>query len=67
MKEVGELATTGHKEADTRLAIHAMHAASNHPTVIVVSEDTAIFCDSTQNAFQNRQTDTIENRKEKSD
>lgn len=43
VKEVEELATTGHEEADTRLAIHAKHAAANHPTVIVISEDTDVF------------------------
>jgi len=43
VKEVGELATTGHEEADTRLVIHAKHAAANHPTVIVISEDTDVF------------------------
>jgi len=35
VKEVWELATIGHKEADARLVIHAKHAAANHPTVIV--------------------------------
>ena len=40
MKEVGELATSGHEEADTRLVIHAKHAAANHPTVTEISEDT---------------------------
>ena len=43
MKEIGELAATGHEEADTRLIIHAKHAAANHPTVIVISEDTDVF------------------------
>jgi len=41
--KVKELATTGHEEADTRLVIHAKHAAANHPTVIVISEDTDVF------------------------
>jgi len=43
VKEIGELATTGHEEADTRLVIHAKHAAANHPTVIVISEDTDVL------------------------
>ena len=43
MKEVGELATIGHEETDTRLVIHVKRAAANHPTVIVISEDTDVF------------------------
>ena len=43
VKEVGELATTGHEEADTRLVIHVKRAAANHPTVIVISEDTDVL------------------------
>ena len=43
VKDVGEMATTGHKEVDTRLVIHAKHAAANHPTVIVISDDTDVF------------------------
>ena len=43
VKEVEELATTGHEEADTRLVVHVKHAAANYPTVIVISEDTDVF------------------------
>ena len=43
VKEVRELIVSGHEEADTRLAIHAKHAAEAYPTVIVISEDTDVL------------------------
>ena len=68
MKEVGKLATTGHEEADTRPVIHVKHAAANHPTVIVISEDTDVFVILLGVwMFRNQETDTVEKRKEKSD
>ena len=43
VKEVGELATTGHGEAGTRLVIHTKHATAKHTTVTVISEDTDVL------------------------
>ena len=42
MREVPEL-TSSHEEADTRLVLHAKHAAGTHSHVIVISEDTDVF------------------------
>lgn len=42
VREVLEL-TCSQEEADTRLALHARHAASTHRHVIVISEDTDVF------------------------
>ena len=41
--EEPELATAGHDEGDTRLIIHAKHALTQCPSVVVISEDTDIF------------------------
>ncbi|KAG1650017.1 hypothetical protein GQR58_028409 [Nymphon striatum] len=40
--EMTELRST-HEEADTRMMIHAKHAAVNFRTVVVISEDTDVF------------------------
>ena len=40
--EIEEL-TSSHEEADTRLVIHARHAAQSFPEVIIISEDTDVF------------------------
>ena len=42
IRKVAEL-TSSHEEADTRLALHAKHAAGTHSHVIVISEDTDVF------------------------
>ena len=40
--EVGELRAT-HEEADTRIVIHARHAAAKYTNSVVISEDTDVF------------------------
>ena len=40
--EIEEL-TSSHEEADTRLVIHARHAAQSFPEVIIISEDIDVF------------------------
>ena len=40
--EIEEL-TSSHEEADTRLVIHARHAAQSFPEVIIISEDTDVL------------------------
>ena len=41
-QEVDELKSS-HEEADTRLLLHAKHAADSYPALICVSEDTDVF------------------------
>ena len=40
--EMTELAST-HEEADTRMMIHAKHAAASYRNVVIISEDTDVF------------------------
>ena len=35
--------TSNHEEADTRILLHAKHAAENYPSVVCVTDDTDVF------------------------